>query len=130
MSHLNLKALRHLLKAAISVEFTTKELDSSICQRYELINVKEQISKAPRERSTLLFDSVSWDVMYMKDGLGGEKRVLYIIDDYTRIYFVFTLLNDKLDSMIKCLKAIIAYVFRQYGLIIKVWRHDSLLTLI
>jgi len=68
--------------------------------------------------------------MYMKDGLRGEKRVLYIIDDYTRIYFVFTLLNDKLDSMIKCLKAIIAYVFRQYGLIIKVWRHDSLLTLI
>ena len=118
------------MKAAIGVEFTTKELNSTICQRYELINAKEQISRAPRERSTLLFDSVSWDVMYIKDGLGGEKRVLYAVDDCTRIYFVFTLLNDKLDSMIKCLKAIIAYVFRQYGLIIKVWRHDSLLTLI
>jgi len=59
MSHLNLKALRHLLKAAISVEFTTKELNSLICQRYELINIKEQIFKALKERSTLLFDSVN-----------------------------------------------------------------------
>jgi hypothetical protein len=58
--------------------------------------------------------------MYIKDGLKGEKRVLYIIDDYTRIYFVFTLLNNKLDSMIKCLKAITAYIFRQYNLIIKI----------
>ena len=59
-------------------------------------------------------------MIYIKDGLKGEKRVLYIIDDYTRIYFVFTLLNDKLDSIIKYLKAIIAYIFRQYNLIIKV----------
>jgi len=54
----------------------------------------------------------------MKDGLGGEKRVLYAIDNCTQIHFVFTLYNDKLDSLIKCLKAIAAYVFRQYGLII------------
>ena len=59
-------------------------------------------------------------MIYIKDGLRGEKRVLYIIDDYTRIYFVFTLLNDNLDSIIKYLKAIIVYVFRQYSLIIKV----------
>ena len=130
IGHSNPEALRHLLKAATGVEFTTKELDSIICQRYKLINAKEQVSKAPRERSTLLFDSVSQDVIYIKDGLEGEKRVLYIIDDYTRVYFVFTLLNDKLDSMIKCLKAITAYVFRQYGLIIRVQRHDSLPTLI
>jgi transposase InsO family protein len=66
----------------------------------------------------------------MRDGLGGEKRVLHAVDDCTRIYFVFTLYNDKLDSMIKCVKAIAAYVFRQYGLIIRTWRHDSLSTLI
>jgi transposase InsO family protein len=66
----------------------------------------------------------------MKDGLGGEKRVLHTIDDYTRIYFVFMLYNNKLDSLIKCLKAIAAYVFRQYSLIIQTWRHDSLPTLI
>jgi transposase InsO family protein len=58
----------------------------------------------------------------MKDGLGGEKRVLHTIDDYTRIYFVFMLYNNKLDSLIKCLKAIAAYVFRQYSLIIQTWR--------
>jgi len=59
-------------------------------------------------------------VIYIKDSLKSEKRVLYIIDDYTRIYFVFTLLNNKLDFMIKYLKAIITYIFRQYNLIIKV----------
>jgi len=66
----------------------------------------------------------------MRDGLGGEKRVLHAVDDCTRIHFVFTLYNDKLDSMIKYVKAIAAYVFRQYGLIIRTWRHDSLPTLI
>jgi hypothetical protein len=55
----------------------------------------------------------------MKDGLGGEKRVLYTIDNYTQIHFVFILYNNKLDSLIKCLKAIAAYIFRQYGLIIQ-----------
>jgi hypothetical protein len=40
------------------------------------------------------------------------------------------LYNNKLDSLIKCLKAITAYVFRQYSLIIRTWRHDSLPTLI
>ena len=52
------------------------------------------------------------------DGLEGEKRVLYTIDNCTRIYFVFILYNNKLDSLIKCLKVIITYVFRQYSLII------------
>jgi hypothetical protein len=66
----------------------------------------------------------------MKVGIGGEKRVLYAVDDCTRIHFVFTLFDDKHESLIKCLKAIAAYVFRQYGLIVRTWRHDSLPTLI
>jgi len=59
-------------------------------------------------------------VIYIKDDLKSEKRVLYIIDDYIQIYFVFIFLNYKLNSIIKYLKAIIVYVFRQYNLIIKV----------
>jgi hypothetical protein len=83
MGHPNPKALSHLLKAAIGVEFITKELDSIVCEQCELTNWKQKVSRAPRERSTIPFDTVSWDVMYMKDGLGGEKRVLDAIDDYT-----------------------------------------------
>ena len=119
MGYSNYKALRHLLKAAIGVEFTTKELDSVVCERCELTNAKEQISRAPRERSILPFDLVSWDVLYMKDSIGGEKRILYAVDDCTRIHFVYILYNNKLDSLIKCLKAITAYVFKQYSLIIR-----------
>jgi transposase InsO family protein len=130
MGHPNPEALSYLLKAAIGVEFMTKELDSIVCEQCELTNSKQKVARAPRERSTIPFDTVSWDVMYMKDGLGGEKRVLHAVDDCTRIHFVFMLYNDKLDSLIKCLKAIAAYVFRQYGLIIRTWRHDSLPTLI
>ena len=59
-------------------------------------------------------------MIYIKDDLKSEKRVLYIIDDYIQIYFVFIFLNYKLNSIIKYLKAIIVYVFRQYNLIIKV----------
>jgi hypothetical protein len=130
MGYPNPEALSHLPKAATGVEFTTKELDSIVYEQCELTNSKQKVARAPRERSTIPFDTVSWDVMYIKDGLGGEKRVLHAVDDYTRIHFVFTLYNNKLDSLIKCLKAIAAYVFRQYGLIIRTWRHDSLPTLI
>ena len=59
-------------------------------------------------------------MIYIKDDLKSEKRVLYIIDDYIQIYFVFIFLNYKLNSIIKYLKAITAYIFRQYNLIIKV----------
>ena len=41
MDYLNYKALCYLLKAAISVEFTTKELDSIVYKRYKLTNTKE-----------------------------------------------------------------------------------------
>jgi hypothetical protein len=130
MGYPNPKALSHLLKAAIGVEFTTKELDFIIYEQYELTNSKQKVARAPRERSMIPFNTISWDVIYIKDGLGGEKRVLHTVDDCTQIHFVFTLYNDKLDSLIKCLKAIAAYVFRQYSLIIRTWRHDSLPTLI
>ena len=118
MGYPNPEALSHLLKAAIGVEFTTKELDFIVYKQCELTNSKQKVARALQERSIILFDTISWDVIYIKDGLGGEKRVLYTIDDCTQIHFVFTLYNNKLDSLIKCLKAITAYVFRQYGLII------------
>ena len=118
MGHPNPEVLSHLPKAAIRVEFITKELDSIIYKQCELTNSKQKVTRALREQSIILFDTISWDVIYIKDGLGGEKRVLYTIDDYTRIHFVFILYNNKLDSLIKCLKVITAYVFRQYSLII------------
>jgi hypothetical protein len=73
---------------------------------------------------------MSWDVMYMRDGIRGEKRILHIVDDCTRLHFVFTLLNDKLDSLLKCLRGVAAYVLRQYNLVIKKWKHDRLPTLV
>jgi hypothetical protein len=126
---LNPESLRHLLEAFIRVEFTIKDFDSLVYKRCELTNSKQYILRAPRERSNIPFDKISWDVIYIRDGLGGEKRVFYTIDDYTRIHFVYTLLNNKIESLIKCLESIAAYVFRQYKLIIRFWRHDNLPTL-
>jgi hypothetical protein len=40
MGHPNPEALSHLPKAATGVEFTTKELDSIVCEQYELTNSK------------------------------------------------------------------------------------------
>ena len=120
MGHPNPEALRHLLKAAIGVEFTTRELDSAVCERCELTNAKEQISRVARERPITPFDSVSWDIIYIKDRLKNKKRVLHTVDDYTRVYFIFILFNDKLNSIVKYFKAITAYIFRQYRLIIRV----------
>ena len=118
MGYSNHKALCYLLKAAIGVEFTTKELNSMVYKRCKLTNTKEQIFRAPWERLILLFDLVSWDVLYIKNGIGGKKRILYTINNYTRIHFVYILYNNKLNSLIKYFKAITTYVFKQYSLII------------
>ena len=64
----------------------------------------------PRKRFNIPFYTISWDVIYIRDGIGGKKRILYIINDYTRLHFVFTLLNNKLDSLLKYLRGIAAYI--------------------
>jgi hypothetical protein len=84
----------------------------------------------PRERFNISFYIISWDVIYIRDGIGGEKCILYIIDDYTRLHFVFILLNDKLDFLFKYLRGVVAYVLWQYNLVIKKWKHDWLPTLV
>jgi hypothetical protein len=84
----------------------------------------------PRERSNIPFYIISWDVIYIRDGIGGEKCILYIVDDCTRLYFVFIFLNNKLDSLLKYLRGVVAYVLRQYNLVIKKWKHDWLPTLV
>jgi hypothetical protein len=46
MGYPNPKALSHLLKAAIRVEFTTKELNSIVCEQCELTNSKQKVTRA------------------------------------------------------------------------------------
>jgi hypothetical protein len=49
MGYSNPKALSYLLKAAIGVEFMTKELDSIVYKQCELTNSKQKVARAPRE---------------------------------------------------------------------------------
>jgi hypothetical protein len=49
MGYPNPKALSHLLKAAIGVEFTTKELDFIVYKQCKLTNSKQKITRAPRK---------------------------------------------------------------------------------
>jgi hypothetical protein len=46
MGHPNPKALSHLLKAAIGVEFMTKELDFIVYKQCELTNSKQKVARA------------------------------------------------------------------------------------
>jgi hypothetical protein len=59
MGHPNPKALSHLPKAAIGVEFITKELDSIVYKQYKLTNSKQKVARAPQKQSTILFDTIS-----------------------------------------------------------------------
>jgi hypothetical protein len=60
---------------------------------------------------------------------GRESQILYYIDDATRIYHVYALINIKQNTLIQELKELAAYVKRQYNLDIKKWRHDRLGTM-
>jgi hypothetical protein len=50
--------------------------------------------------------------MFIKIRIEDKKYVLYTVNNYTQIYFVFILFNNKHKSLIKYLKAITTYVFR------------------
>jgi hypothetical protein len=60
---------------------------------------------------------------------GRESRILYCIDDATRIHYVYALIDVKQNTLIWELKELAAYVKRQYNLDIKKWRHDRLGTM-
>jgi hypothetical protein len=48
-----------------------------------------------------------------------ESRILYYIDDATRIYHVYALIDVKQNTLIRELKGLAAYIKRQYNLDIK-----------
>jgi hypothetical protein len=60
---------------------------------------------------------------------GKESRILYYIDDATRIYHVYILIDIKQNILIRELKGLAVYIKRQYNLDIKKWRHDCLGTI-
>jgi hypothetical protein len=95
MEHLYKEALNHLLKAATEVIFTNNNLDTTTYEPCHLTNSKQIINKAPRELSKIPYHIISWDVVKMPLASNKESRILHYIDDATRIYHVYALINTK-----------------------------------
>jgi hypothetical protein len=100
MGHLYEEALNHLPKVAIGVIFTNNNLDTITCEPCYLTNLKQIINRVPRELLKILYYMISWDVVEMPLVSGRESRILYYIDDATRIYYVYALIDIKQNTLI------------------------------
>ena len=100
MGHLYKEALNHLLKAATGVIFIDNDLDTITYEPCHLTNSKQIINRTPRELSIIPYHTVSWDVVEMPLASGRESRILYCIDNATRIHHVYALINAKQNTLI------------------------------
>jgi hypothetical protein len=100
MGYLYKEALNYLLKAAIGVIFINNDLDTITYEPCHLTNSKQIINRAPRELLKIPYYTVSWDVVEMPLASGRESRILYYIDDATRIYHVYAFIDVKQNTLI------------------------------
>jgi hypothetical protein len=100
MEHLYKEALNYLLKIAIGVIFTNNNLDTTTYEPCHLTNLKQIINRAPKELLKILYYIVSWNVVEMPLASDRESRILYYIDNATRIHHVYALINIKQNILI------------------------------
>ena len=93
MGHLYLEALLKLREHILGIEITTSMLINPKCEDYCLSDLKRMLYRYPIARSTIPFKKLYWDLIAMKNGIGGETHTLYFINNYTRAHFIYYLLR-------------------------------------
>ena len=125
LGHLNQQALSHLEDCAKGVKVTTHKLNGACCEACRVASSRKIISRRPRTRGHHPFYRVAWDLIEMRDGLGGNVYVLHFVEDMLSLHYVYVLQDKSEDTLMATIRSIEAYVWRQYQLRIRVWKHDG-----
>ncbi len=93
MGHLYLEALTHLQEHCQGVRITTSELTKYWCEDCCIGGAKRVLYRYPVPRYLVLFGKVYWDLVQLPNGFGGEHYILHFVDSYSRMHYVYSLLN-------------------------------------
>ena len=75
------------------VAISTSKLSEHRCEECCLNDSKRVPYRFPALRSTVPYEKVHWDLISIKNGMGGKCYVLHFIDSYSRMHYVYYLLG-------------------------------------
>ena len=93
MGHLYPEALFKMREYCQGVSISTTKLLEHRCEECCLNDSKRVPYRFPALRSTVPYEKVHWDLISIKNGMGGECYVLHFIDSCSRMHYVYQLLG-------------------------------------
>ena len=94
-----------------------------ICETCRIGSAPEQISCRTPPRATKPFEWVYFDLIQMEEGYNGDKWVLYFLDDFLRLNFIYTLQSKQ--QITDTVQDFSTLVQNQYGQSVKIYQTDG-----
>jgi hypothetical protein len=126
--HINKEALRHLVSELEGVELEAYDVDPN-CENCRLTHSKRQPSRRPRERSEKAYAYVHFDLIELQRDFNGKRGdqtyILHFLEDKWGLHHVYHLLSKDQATLVGTVRHFLNYVYRQYGLLVKVFMVDN-----
>lgn len=111
MGHLYPKAIEHLPQSCSGAKLlpSTPEM-SEVCETCRLSDATNIVSRRSVERATTPYHKVHWDLIQMKEGLGGMVQILHFVDDMLRMNHIYVLPNRKQQTIVNTIQKLLLHL--------------------
>lgn len=123
LGYLNFEVISYLETAIADAKVIPKDkYHIQPCETCRVSKAKQVISRTPQERAITLFERVHFDIIYLTNTPNQEKYIMYFLDDYTRMHYVYVLYNKA--QIFPILRKFVAYIKKQYNFEIRILYFD------
>jgi len=125
MGHLYPEALLKIKQQCQGADITTNKLSDHKCENCCINYAKRVPYRFPTVRHTQPFAKVYWDLIVMKNGIGGENQVLHFFDSCTCNHFVYHLYGKSEMHILPAFQHFTNYAERRWGYKIMIFYRDG-----
>ena len=124
LAHCGPEVLEHLPTSVTGVKLVDGPTTTE-CETCGVSKAHEVISRRRSQRAEKPFDRVHWDMIHFAEGFNGDRYASHFLDDKTRMNWVYTHSRKTQAALLDIFKEFTAYVERQFGRKIKIFRIDN-----
>lgn len=119
LGHLSYDAVEHIPDYMDDgVEFTANTHRTRMCDTCELSRAREQVSRRPKIRATIPFDTITVDMIHETDpSLDGSRYIFHAADDATHLHFSAPITRK--TEFITKLKEVLIFIRLQLNLTVR-----------
>jgi hypothetical protein len=125
MGHLYPEALHKMSQSCQGVSITTSKLSNHKCEDCCLNYAKRVPYRFPTKRHTQPFGKVYWDLIVMKNGIGGENQILHFFDSCTCSHYVYHLYGKGEMHVLPAFQHFTNYAERRWGHKVMIFHGDG-----